>query len=396
MPRVAKPKNAMSTPASSFSLTVPASTDTDSTLTASPSASGLLYGHDRLRRSADDPSYAADPHVHLSMIGNYGISGSAAQYARACVAGAVIKQIAYHPSHRLSEMDLPSWLREQRVPTLVGRTRAPSRSRCANTAPSGPRLRPAKRDRARRSGSDRLRSRANTTALVPASRRARFWSRAGRRGADHAGRLRRQTRRVARAGRAGARVTVVPYDATEGTSLASDPTRSSSRRTGRSTDLPQTIATLRGLIGKRPLFGSAWPPIVGAGLRSPDVQAAYGIAGESARAQRARRGSHHAHNHGYARRRANVAARTPSHHDESQRPNDEGSRTERCPSRRAVSSRGLARTVRRAQPIRRMVRRRRRAIVARHDLAPLGRCAGCAGAACLCAPASAQRCNASR
>ncbi|MBV8223232.1 MAG: carbamoyl phosphate synthase small subunit, partial [Candidatus Eremiobacteraeota bacterium] len=68
-----------------------------------------------------DPSYAGQILTFTyPMIGNYGISGSAAQYGRACVAGTVIKQIAYHPSHHLSKVDLPSWLDAQRVPALIG------------------------------------------------------------------------------------------------------------------------------------------------------------------------------------------------------------------------------------------------------------------------------------
>jgi carbamoyl-phosphate synthase small subunit len=68
-----------------------------------------------------DPSYAGQIlTVTDPMVGNYGISGIAAQYPRACVAGAVIKQIAYHPSHYLCKEDLPSWLDSQHIPTLVG------------------------------------------------------------------------------------------------------------------------------------------------------------------------------------------------------------------------------------------------------------------------------------
>ena len=58
-----------------------------------------------------DPSYAGQILTFTyPMIGNYGISGSASQYRRACVAGTVIKQIAYHPSHHLCYGDLPAWL----------------------------------------------------------------------------------------------------------------------------------------------------------------------------------------------------------------------------------------------------------------------------------------------
>src|SRR5579863_3143978 len=56
-----------------------------------------------------DPSYAGQILTFTyPMIGNYGISGSASQYGRACVAGTVIKRIAHHPSHHLASSDLPS------------------------------------------------------------------------------------------------------------------------------------------------------------------------------------------------------------------------------------------------------------------------------------------------
>src|SRR5471030_1067555 len=68
-----------------------------------------------------DPSYAGQILTFTyPMIGNYGISGTAAQHERACVAGAVIKRLAEHPSHYEMKSDLGSWLAEQRVPTLVG------------------------------------------------------------------------------------------------------------------------------------------------------------------------------------------------------------------------------------------------------------------------------------
>jgi carbamoyl-phosphate synthase small subunit len=68
-----------------------------------------------------DPSYAGQILIFTyPMIGNYGVSGSAAQYRRACVAGTVIKQISYHPSHHLAKTDLPAWLDEQQLPALIG------------------------------------------------------------------------------------------------------------------------------------------------------------------------------------------------------------------------------------------------------------------------------------
>jgi carbamoyl-phosphate synthase small subunit len=68
-----------------------------------------------------DPSYAGQILTFTyPMIGNYGISHDVAQYPRACVAGAVIKQIARHPSHHASKIDLGSWLDAQGVPTIIG------------------------------------------------------------------------------------------------------------------------------------------------------------------------------------------------------------------------------------------------------------------------------------
>jgi carbamoyl-phosphate synthase small subunit len=67
-----------------------------------------------------DPSYAGQILTFTyPMIGNYGISESAAQYERPCAAGAVIKQIAYHPSHYLCKQSLPAWLEANNVPTLL-------------------------------------------------------------------------------------------------------------------------------------------------------------------------------------------------------------------------------------------------------------------------------------
>ncbi|MBV8353747.1 MAG: carbamoyl phosphate synthase small subunit, partial [Candidatus Eremiobacteraeota bacterium] len=68
-----------------------------------------------------DPSYAGQILTFTyPLIGNYGVSGEAMQHNRVCVAGAVIKRLARHPSHHASRSDLGSWLEAQRVPTLLG------------------------------------------------------------------------------------------------------------------------------------------------------------------------------------------------------------------------------------------------------------------------------------
>ena len=68
-----------------------------------------------------DPSYAGQILTFTyPMIGNYGVSGESMQHNRVCVAGAVIKRLALHPSHYTSRIDLGTWLESQRIPTLLG------------------------------------------------------------------------------------------------------------------------------------------------------------------------------------------------------------------------------------------------------------------------------------
>jgi len=67
-----------------------------------------------------DPSYAGQILTFTyPLIGNYGISRTVSQHPRACVAGAVIKHLAWRPSHFESVIDLASWLEEQAIPTIV-------------------------------------------------------------------------------------------------------------------------------------------------------------------------------------------------------------------------------------------------------------------------------------
>ncbi len=68
-----------------------------------------------------DPSYAGQILTFTyPLIGNYGVSGAVSQHPHACVAGAVIKRLARHPSHFASQQDLGSWLDGQGVRTIVG------------------------------------------------------------------------------------------------------------------------------------------------------------------------------------------------------------------------------------------------------------------------------------
>ncbi len=206
-----------------------------------------------------DPSYAGQILTFTyPMIGNYGISGSAAQYRRACVAGTVIKQIAYHPSHHLAKQDLPSWLDEQRIPALIGAdTRAITIAlREHGTIWAALAVGDEALAQAERRLTEFVRD-ASTKALVSsvATRETYDVGTAQRRrivlidcGVKRA--ILRQLEAL------GAQIVVVPYDATKEEVLASDPDAVFiSPGPGDPTDLTQTIELLRALVGHKPLYG---------------------------------------------------------------------------------------------------------------------------------------------
>ncbi|MBV8284525.1 MAG: glutamine-hydrolyzing carbamoyl-phosphate synthase small subunit [Candidatus Eremiobacteraeota bacterium] len=206
-----------------------------------------------------DPSYAGQILTFTyPMIGNYGISGDAAQYSRACVAGAVMKHIAYHPSHHLAKTDLPSWLQTQRVPTMVGAdTRAITIAlREHGTIWAALAVGEAALESAERRLVEFVRG-ADTKALVPSVATAGEFvegAAGGTRVALVDCGVKRAILRELTA--LGAQVTVVPYDATQDEILASSPDAVFiSPGPGDPTDLPGTIHTLRALIGRKPLFG---------------------------------------------------------------------------------------------------------------------------------------------
>ncbi|MGC2405210.1 MAG: glutamine-hydrolyzing carbamoyl-phosphate synthase small subunit [Candidatus Cybelea sp.] len=206
-----------------------------------------------------DPSYAGQILTFTyPMIGNYGVSGSAAQYPRACVAGTVIKQISYHPSHHLAKTDLPAWLDEQQVPALIGAdTRAITIALREHGTISAA-LATGKNaiEDAERALSEFVRH-AGTKDLVPSvATRARF--------AVGAGNGRRVVLIDCGVKRAilqqlealGAEVVVVPYDVSEAGVLADDPDAVIiSPGPGDPTDLTGTIELLRSLAGRKPLYG---------------------------------------------------------------------------------------------------------------------------------------------
>jgi carbamoyl-phosphate synthase small subunit len=206
-----------------------------------------------------DPSYAGQILTFTyPMIGNYGISGSAAQYRGACVAGAVIKQIAFHPSHHLAKRDLPSWLDEERVPTLVGAdTRAITIAlREHGTIWAALAVGTQALEHAERGLAEFVRT-ATTKALVPSVATPREFVAGTGDGARIALVDCGVKRAILRDLEAlGARVRVLPYNATQEEILADDPDAVFiSPGPGDPTDLPETIGTLRGLVGRKPLFG---------------------------------------------------------------------------------------------------------------------------------------------
>jgi carbamoyl-phosphate synthase small subunit len=207
-----------------------------------------------------DPSYAGQLLTFTyPMIGNYGISGTAAQHGRACVAGAVIKRLCEHPSHHAMQCDLGSWLAEQRVPTLVGidtraltivlREHGTIRAALAVGESAIDRMESALGPYARET---------STVGLVAdvATRTVRTIH------SDATGPhivlidcgVKRAIVRELSA--LGARITVVPYGVTREEVLARKPDALViSPGPGDPTDLPETIETLRALVGVVPMFG---------------------------------------------------------------------------------------------------------------------------------------------
>ena len=206
-----------------------------------------------------DPSYAGQLLTFtFPMIGNYGVSGEAAQYNRACVAGAIVKNISYYPSHRLSKRTLPSWLDEQRVPTLAGAdTRAITIAlREHGTILGALAVGDEALERAERELTAYVRT-ATTRDLVP-SVATRVAHTEGTPGGTRVTLIDCGVKRaiVRELTALGSEVTVVPYDATQNELLENDPdVIFISPGPGDPTDLAGTIETLRGLVGKKPLFG---------------------------------------------------------------------------------------------------------------------------------------------
>jgi carbamoyl-phosphate synthase small subunit len=206
-----------------------------------------------------DPSYAGQILTFTyPMIGNYGISGEVSQYPRACVAGAVIKRIARHPSHHAARTDLPAWLNEQRVPTMID---ADTRSITITLREHGTIWAAlAVGDDALKQAEARLTEfvrTATTKELVP-SVATRVEHVEGNRNGPRVVLLDCGVKKaiIRELTALGANVTVLPYNATEEEIMRYEPEAVFiSPGPGDPTDLPQTIETLRSLLGKRPMYG---------------------------------------------------------------------------------------------------------------------------------------------
>ncbi len=207
-----------------------------------------------------DPSYAGQIlNFTYPMIGNYGISGRAAQHSRACVAGAVIKRIARKPSHWALTQDLPSWLEDQAVPTIIGvDTRALTVAlREHGTILGALALGEEALATAEQRLADAVRTRT-TLGLVASVAQASAHTRHGEGNGPHVVLLDCGVKRaILRDLTAlGARVTVLRYDASAEQILAERPDALFiSPGPGDPTDLPETIATLQGLLECLPIFG---------------------------------------------------------------------------------------------------------------------------------------------
>ncbi|MBV8726538.1 MAG: glutamine-hydrolyzing carbamoyl-phosphate synthase small subunit [Candidatus Eremiobacteraeota bacterium] len=206
-----------------------------------------------------DPSYAGQILTFTyPMIGNYGISHSAAQYPRACVAGTIMKHVSEHPSHHAAAIALPEWLNEQHIPTMTG---ADTRSitialREHGTIWAALAIGEDALGRAETELAIFARS-ATTKDLVPS-----VATREAHRGGDGRGPrvvvidcgVKRAVLRELEA--LNAAITVVPYNTSAEHILKHDPHAIVvSPGPGDPTDLGGTIETLHHLVGQRPIFG---------------------------------------------------------------------------------------------------------------------------------------------
>lgn len=205
-----------------------------------------------------DPSYAGQILTFTyPMIGNYGVSGKVAQHSRACVAGAVIKHLARRPSHYSSTGDLGSWLEQQRIPTLLG---IDTRSLTIALREHGTIAAALAVGETALAQAESLLSeyaRRKTTVGLVASVAEDEFAEDGS-GSPRIVLLDCGVKRaiVQQLSALGARVTVLPYSASRDEIEAQEPQAVViSPGPGDPADLPETIETLRALIGSLPMFG---------------------------------------------------------------------------------------------------------------------------------------------
>lgn len=254
-----------------------------------------------------DPSYAGQILTFTyPMIGNYGISGRVAQYPRACVAGAVIKRISRHPSHFDMKNDLPSWLDEQKIPTLTG---ADTRSITIALREHGTIWAAlAVGDEALAKAESVLTQfvrTATTKELVPSVATQTEHIEGSADGPRvvllDCGVKKAIIRELSAL---GANVTVLPYNASRERIMEHEPEAVFiSPGPGDPTDLPETIDTLRSMLGERPMYGVCLGhQLLALACGARTFKLPYGHRGGNQPVKDLERGEVlvTAHNHGYA------------------------------------------------------------------------------------------------
>jgi carbamoyl-phosphate synthase small subunit len=207
-----------------------------------------------------DPSYAGQILTFTyPLIGNYGVSRSVSQHPNTCVAGAAIKRLARRPSHFESALDLGSWLDENGVRTIVGiDTRALTIAlREHGTIAAGLAVGDAAIDQLDAELAAYARA-ATTRGLVASVADAYPAGQTVGAGATHIVLLDCGVKRaiLRELTALDARVTVLPFGATTSEIAAHNPDAVViSPGPGDPRELNATVATLRELIGKVPLFG---------------------------------------------------------------------------------------------------------------------------------------------
>ncbi|HTJ25748.1 MAG TPA: glutamine-hydrolyzing carbamoyl-phosphate synthase small subunit [Candidatus Limnocylindria bacterium] len=207
-----------------------------------------------------DPSYAGQILTFTyPLIGNYGVSGTASQHPHPCVAGAVIKHLARKPSHYAAKSDLGSWLDQYGVRTIVGiDTRALTIALREHGTIAAALAVGEEAIANVEAELTRYAREATTQGLVASVADAYTAGETIGTGRKHVVLLDCGVKRaiIRELTALDTRVTVLPYTATSAQVLAEKPDGVVvSPGPGDPQDLEGTVETLRGLIGKMPIFG---------------------------------------------------------------------------------------------------------------------------------------------